>query len=169
MMNWHDLRDGIESLRESVMEGWERMRRNAASALTRFRPGAQSNLPLRNEIDDAGWLPQSAWSLLGGDVFEDDRRVVVRIEAPGMNREDMDIEVFDDHLEVRGEKRFDSEQNAGRWRLLQCAYGRFERSIALPAAVRADEARATYRRGVLRIELPKREPGRLRVRHIPVN
>jgi HSP20 family protein len=45
---------------------------------------------------------------------------------------------------------------------VQCAYGRFRRAVPLPAAVRADKAEATYRAGVLRVELRKSEPGRTR-------
>jgi HSP20 family protein len=44
--------------------------------------------------------------MLGGEVFEDDRRLVVRNEIPGMSKQDFDIEVIDDVLVVRGEKRF---------------------------------------------------------------
>jgi HSP20 family protein len=98
--------------------------------------------------------------MLGGDVFEDDRRLVVRIEIPGMSKRDFDIEVLDDVLVVRGEKRFESESGEGRWRVLQCAYGSFLRSVPLPAKVRSDQAKATYQDGVLRIELPKVEPGK---------
>ena len=46
----------------------------------------------------------------------------------------------------------------GRWRMVQCAYGSFQRTFALPAPVKADDAKATYRNGVLRIELRKLHP-----------
>jgi HSP20 family protein len=96
--------------------------------------------------------------MLGGDVFEDDQRVVVRVELPGMDKDDIDISVQDDALVVRGEKRFEREQGAGRYRVLQCAYGSFRRTFALHAPVDADRAQASYRNGVLRIELPKAAP-----------
>jgi HSP20 family protein len=95
--------------------------------------------------------------MIGGDVFEDDSRVMVRLEVPGMERKDFHIEVLDDTLTVRGEKRFEREATEGRWRMLQCAYGSFHRSVQLPSPVKSEEARATYRDGVLRIELPKAE------------
>ena len=164
-MKMQDIRQGFGSLWESVTEGWDRLRRSAAGALTRFRPGDKSNLPARDEVDDALYLPDTGWAMIGGDVFEDERRVVVRLEAPGMDRDDFDIEVFGDTLVVRGEKRFERESTEGRWRVLQCAY---HRSVPLPAAVNGDEARATYRNGVLRIELPKRQASKPRVVQIPV-
>lgn len=159
-MKVNELKSGFGSLWDSMAEGWQRLRESAAQALTRFKPGTKSNLPARAEVDDATWLPSHGWSMLGGDVFEDERRLVVRLEIPGMAKEDFDIEVLDDALIVRGEKRFEREATEGRWRVLQCAYGSFSRTVPLPVAVRPGEARATYRDGVLRIELPKAEPGR---------
>jgi len=106
--------------------------------------------------------------MLGGDAFEDDERVVVRLEAPGMERDDFDVQVVGDALVVRGEKKFERESTEGRWRVLQCAYGSFHRSVPLPAAVRADAAQASYRNGVLRVELPKREPAAPPSRRIAV-
>lgn len=155
-----DIRHGFGSLWDSVAEGWQRLRESAAGALTRFRPSEKSNLPARGDIDDASYLPANGWSMLGGDVFEDEQRLIVRLEVPGVSKQDFDIEVLDDVLVVRGEKRFEREATSGRWRVLQCAYGSFLRSVPLPVPVRADKANATYRDGVLRIELPKLEPGK---------
>jgi len=161
-MKMNELKEGFGALWDSVAEGWQRLRDSAAGALTRFRPGESSNLPARAQVDDSGYLPSQGWSLLGGDVFEDERRLIVRIEVPGMAKEDFDIEVRDDTLIVHGEKRFEREATEGRWRLLQCAYGSFSRSEPLLVAVRPDKAQARYRDGVLRIELPKVEAGRPR-------
>jgi HSP20 family protein len=155
-----EIRQGFSSWWGSVAEGWQRLRESAAGALTRFRPGEKSDLPARGDVDDEFYLPSQGWSMLGGDVFEDDRRLLVRLEIPGMAKPDFDIEVLDDVLVVRGDKRFERESTQGRYRVLQCAYGSFTRAVPLPAAVRADKASATYRDGVLRIELPKVEPGR---------
>lgn len=151
---------------DKVQEGWSRLRSSAAGALTRFKPGHETRLPAAADIDIPGMPSFHGWGLVGGDVFEDDKRVVVRLELPGMERKDLDIRVSDDHLVVRGEKRFDSEATQGRWRVVQCAYGEFERAVPLPAAVKGDSARAVYRDGVLKIELPKARPGQ--PRSIPV-
>ncbi|WP_119287688.1 Hsp20/alpha crystallin family protein [Azohydromonas sediminis] len=167
-MKMSDIRQSFGSLWDTVAEGWDRLRERAAGALTRYRPGAKSNLPARDEIDDASYVPTAGWAMLGGDVFEDERRVVVRLEVPGMDKRDFDIEVFGDTLVVRGEKRFEREDTEGRWRVLQCAYGAFQRQVPLPVPVKGDEARATYRNGVLRIELPKRQPSKPRVVQIRV-
>jgi HSP20 family protein len=98
---------------------------------------------------------------MAADVFDDADRLIVRIEAPGMRREDFDVELNGDVLTVRGEKRIDHEAGEGRWRVVQCAYGSFRRDVVLPVSVKADKPRASYRDGVLRIELPKSDEARV--------
>jgi HSP20 family protein len=154
-MKLDDLKQGFSSFLDSMAEGWHHLRQSASSALTGFRPGQQTNLPQRSDVDDAFYLPSIGWSMLGGDVFEDDKRVVVRVEVPGMDKNDLDVEVQGNALVVRGEKRFEREASEGRYRILQCAYGNFRRVVPLPVAVVADQAKASYRNGVLRVELPK--------------
>jgi HSP20 family protein len=170
-MTLQGLKQGATSLwdtvADSVAEGWQRVRQQATGALTRFKPD-EHRLPARGQVDDEWFLPSHGWSMLGGDVFEDDKRLVVRVEVPGMEKDDLDVHVADGNLVVRGEKRFEHESTEGRWRVLQCAYGSFNRVVPLPAAVRADEARARYHNGVLKIELPKAEPGRPKALSIKV-
>ena len=158
-MKLDELKQSFNSLWDSVADGWQRLRASAAGALTRFKPGEDARLPAKGEVDDDAYLPSHGWSMLGGDVFEDDRRLVVRLEVPGMEKEDFAIEVRDDALIVRGEKHFEREGTEGRWRVLQCAYGSFRRVVPLPVPVLADKAGASYRNGVLKIELPKATPG----------
>jgi HSP20 family protein len=89
-------------------------------------------------------------------VREEDTQVVVRLEAPGMEREDFDISVVQGRtLVVRGEKRVEREESRGRYHVIESAFGLFERVIALPVEVSDDGARARYRRGVLTVTLPK--------------
>ena len=170
-MTIDELRQGFgtfRQLRDSVAGGWERLRRKAAGALTRFKPGQPTALPPQGDIDDPTFGSGPLWAMVGGDVFEDAKRIVVRLEAPGMARQDFELEVLGETLVVKGEKRFQRESSEGRWRVVQCAYGSFQRVVPLPAGVQADQARATYRDGVLRIELPKRTPGAPGARAIPV-
>ena len=167
-MKVDDLKQGVETLWGKLEQGFGHLRQSAAGALTRFRPGLQTQMPPAADIDVPGVLTAPGWGLVGGDVFEDEGRVVVRLELPGMDRQDFELLFEGDALLVRGEKRFERESTEGRWRVLQCAYGMFHRSVPLPAAVDSDGARATYRNGVLRVELPKREPSRPRAVQIRV-
>lgn len=145
---------------ESLAEGWRHITQFASGALTRFRAGEKTQLPDQADIDDPSFLPTRSWAVIGGDMFEDDQRIVVRLEVPGVDKSDLSIEVRGDTLVVSGEKRFEREATEGRWRVMQCAYGAFHRAVPLPEAVRSEKAKATYRNGVLRIELPKAHPGK---------
>lgn len=168
-MRFDDLKENMGAWWDSVAEGWRHLWNSARNALTRFRPSEKTNLPKAAEVEDHSFLPTLGWAMLGGEVFEDENRVVVRVEIPGMDKADLDIQVRDRDLLIAGEKRFASESTSGCWHTLECAYGSFSRVIPLPTAVKSEAARATYRDGVLRVELPKRFPGSRSTRSIPVD
>lgn len=150
---------------ESLAEGWQNLRERAGQALTRFRP-----LGTRGDLDT--WEDQvirhsADWGLLATEVQEDDHALTVRLEVPGMESENFDIDVVDNHLVVRGEKRVQQEQRQGRYHVMECAYGAFERAIPLPVEVDGNNASASYRRGVLTVRLPKE--AHAKTRRIPVD
>jgi HSP20 family protein len=159
------LKQGADQAWESLAEGWRDLSARASGALTRFRP-APSPSPgtsaHKAATPDQGPLPFGGWAFIASDVFDDDDKVVVRLEAPGMRREDFNIELQGDTLTVWGEKRSDREVSRGRYSVVQCVYGSFRRDVALPVAVKVDKTKATYRDGVLRIELPKSDGARAR-------
>ncbi len=160
MQTLSELRQGMEELWGSVAEGWRHLRERMSGALTRFkRHGSE---------DDNLYLASSNWALLAGDVYEDEHKIVVRLEVPGLEKGDFHIQVSGDTLIVSGEKRFEREASEGRYRISQCAYGSFQRAIALPGPVIVEDARASYKRGVLKIELPKAEAARRRTIDIKV-
>lgn len=159
-MKLESLKEGLSSVWDNVSDGWRHLTQSAAGAITRFRPGEHANLPIQDEVDDEGYQPGRGWAMLGGDVFEDDDRLVVRLEIPGMEKDDINISVRDDALVVSGEKHFAREETEGRWRVMQCAYGSFRRVVPLSMPVLADQAQASYKRGVLRVSLPKAAPGK---------
>jgi HSP20 family protein len=164
MSTLNQLRDSLGRTWENLTEGWHKLRESAEHAMTRF-------LPLSKRQDLETWEDQvirhsADWGLLAAEVQEDEDRVVVRLEVAGMDRDDFDIDVVDDYLVVRGEKRVEKDRHQGRFHVMECAYGSFERAVALPAAVDGNAAEARYKRGVLSISLPKHE--RARRRRIPV-
>jgi len=165
MERFSDLKQGLQQAWHSVNDGWRQLMGRTSDALTRFAPSTRKSLPKPsqdNDGDDAVVAAPVAtsgnWGLLAGDVFEDDEKLVVRLEVPGMRREDFDLEVRSDLLVVRGEKRLEEEHREGHYRVRQCAYGHFHRTFPLPVAVDTDHANAQYDSGVLRVELPKRSP-----------
>ncbi len=153
------IRQGADQAWESLSEGWRELSARASGALTRFRPVAA---PGKSTAAEDPLPSLRSWAFIAADVFDDDDKVVVRIEAPGMRREDFNVEVKGDVLTVRGEKRLAHESTSGRYRMVQCAYGRFRRDVTLPVSVNVDKTMASYRDGVLRIELPKSEGARAR-------
>ena len=87
----------------------------------------------------------------------DDDEVKIDIEVPGMEATDFEIRIEDHVLVVRGEKKVQRERVAGRYHVMERAYGAFERAVRLPVSVRQSEAKARYERGVLHITLPHLE------------
>ncbi|HEX6363383.1 MAG TPA: Hsp20/alpha crystallin family protein [Albitalea sp.] len=157
MARLDQVRQGLEHALESLAEGWRELSQRATGALTRFKPAPAGTAGEGAAPADDDLPMLSGWAFLAADVFEDDDKVVVRLEAPGMRREDFHVEIDGDVLTVRGEKRFERETGSGRYRVVQCAYGHFRREVGLPVHVQVDKTRASYRDGVLRIELPKAE------------
>lgn len=163
------LKHGADHAWESMAEGWRELSSRASSALTRFRPtlaAGSASQPDAPAPQEEGGLPFGGWAFMASDVFDDDDKVIVRIEAPGMHREDFHIELRGATLTVWGEKQSDREVTHGRYSVVQCAYGHFRREVNLPTPVKAAETTASYRDGVLRIELPKAEGAR--ARHIAI-
>jgi len=155
------IRQGADQAWESLSEGWSELSSHASGALTRFWPAPPS--PARSAAaPHRTGLRMSGWAFLAADVFESADQVIVRIEAPGMQREDFNVALDGDVLTVWGEKRIDREVAEGQWRVVQSAYGNFRRDVPLPAAVQADKTKASYRDGVLRIVLPKSDASRPR-------
>ena len=166
------LKQGADQAWESLAEGWRELSTRASGALTRLRPApiaGRVTPPRTTSAPDEGLLPLGGWAFMASDVFDHDDKVVVRIEAPGLHREDFNIELQGDTLTVWGEKRSDREVGRGRYSVVQCAYGSFRRDVALPVAVKADKSKATYRDGVLRIELAKADGARARRIEVKTN
>jgi HSP20 family protein len=89
------------------------------------------------------------------DVEETEDSIVIRAEVPGMKREDIKISVTGDTLTISGERRRETETKGKSFHRVERAYGRFARSVTLPADVEADKTSATYKAGVLELTLPK--------------
>ena len=155
-----ELQRGLNRAWHSLSEGWNQLRDRAAHAITRFNPvRREGNV---ESAEDVGVLRGARWSVLAADVQDRGDDLVVRLEVPGMEADDFDISVIEDHLVVRGEKRLQREQTEGDYHIRECAYGAFERIVPLPVGVDQDRAKAQYRRGVLAITLPKASHARRR-------
>ena len=91
------------------------------------------------------------------DAFEDKDKYIVSLELPGLKREDIAVTVHDGVLTITGERKSDAEAKTGTVHRSERAYGRFTRSVSLPPTAKADQVAASYKDGLLQIELPKAE------------
>ncbi len=159
MSTLEQIRHGLSRTGDSLGEGWQALRRHAVQALTRFTPRRRGDA--LETAEEQLMAHAARWSVLPAEVQESDDEVVVRIEIPGMEKDSFDIAVTEGrYLTVRGEKRLQREERRGRYHVMECAYGGFERAVVLPAAVDDSGARASYRRGVLQVVLPKVRGGK---------
>jgi HSP20 family protein len=90
------------------------------------------------------------------DVYEDEHNVTLKIEIPGIDEKDLDIRVENNTLTVHGERKFEKEEKEENYRRVERQYGSFTRSFTLPTTVDADQVKADYEKGVLKISLPKK-------------
>ena len=91
------------------------------------------------------------------DVQETDKEIIITAELPGMNKEDIEVNVTQDRIEITAQKKEESQEEKEGMKTYGRRYAGFFRSVPLPGMVKADDAKATYKNGVLEITLPKRE------------
>ncbi|MEQ8834201.1 MAG: Hsp20/alpha crystallin family protein [Miltoncostaeaceae bacterium] len=136
-------------------------------ALVRFDPFREITT-LREDMNrlfsrTLGDAPEAAstWSP-AVDIFDAPEAIVLKAELPGLDAGDIQIEVDDNVLTLRGERRFEDRVEEGRYHRVERAYGAFQRTITLPQNVRADAITANVERGVLEVRVPKAEEARPR-------
>jgi HSP20 family protein len=97
------------------------------------------------------------------DITEDDGNYVVTAELPGVKREDVNVELEEDVLTIRGEKRSEREEKKEKRRFVERSYGTFSRSFTLPANADPDRVSAGFKDGVLTVTIAKRPETKPRV------
>ena len=91
------------------------------------------------------------------DLYEDKENFVLKAELPGVNKEDVNVSIQDGCLSISGERKTESKTEDAEVRHTERFFGRFQRTISLPATVVADKVKAQYKDGMLTITLPKTE------------
>jgi HSP20 family protein len=107
----------------------------------------------RGETFGLGEVSPRMWSP-AIEVFERDNKFIVRADLPGLKREDVKIEVTHDELTIEGERKFEKEEKKEGFYRTERSYGTFFRRIVVPEHVKAEEAVANFKNGVLEIEMP---------------
>lgn len=97
------------------------------------------------------------------DVMETEREIRVSVEMPGLKRDNIDIDIENNVLTIRGEKRDErTEGEEGKYHIAERRYGTFARSFVLPRDVDAENIQARFEDGVLQVSIPKSERARRR-------
>jgi len=118
----------------------DRMNKIIENAMSRSQYGGSG---------DAGtWSPAV-------DIYETPERFVVTAELPGLSPGEIEVRVSGNTLTIRGERNLEKGIQQENYHRIERAYGAFSRSFPLPAGVKASEARAEYRLGILHVEMPK--------------
>jgi HSP20 family protein len=95
----------------------------------------------------ASWSPQV-------EVFERNKQLVIRTDLPGLTKDDINVDITDDLLVIRGERKSEREEDEAGYYRSERSYGTFYRRIPLPRGVNAENATAEFRNGVLEISMP---------------
>jgi|PlaIllAssembly_1097288.scaffolds.fasta_scaffold05637_2 HSP20 family protein len=97
-----------------------------------------------------------AWSP-AVDMFEKDDKFVIKAELPGLDKKDVNVDLQNGVLTLKGERKHESEVKEENFYRREMSYGKFMRSFRLPADVDADKIRAEFQNGLLTVEVPKPE------------
>jgi len=116
-----------------------------------FRTGVDTS-PLRSSGKSLvqGFRP-------GVNVEEDEEKILVTLEVPGMTEDNFDVSINDEYLTIRGEKKEDYEEQEGKSQVIGRSYGSFTRHLPLRAGIDHDKVDASIKNGLLTITLPKSE------------
>ncbi|MCB2081683.1 MAG: Hsp20/alpha crystallin family protein [Rickettsiales bacterium] len=90
------------------------------------------------------------------DIIENDKSFKVEVELPGMKEDDVEVTINDSYLTIRGEKKESKEDKSENYVRRERYYGSYQRTVALPETVNTDKAKATFKKGVLWVEIPKK-------------
>jgi HSP20 family protein len=101
------------------------------------------------ELATAGFVPPV-------DIYEDEHKLVLKLEIPGMRQEDLDVRMENQTLTVKGERSFQSEGKEENFHRVERRYGSFYRAFTVPSTIDPDSIKAEYDAGILRLELDKK-------------
>ena len=135
------------------------------TVLTRWQPFREfatlqdrMNRLFRDSFNDVGRDESLSTSTFSPavDVYEDEHKVTLKIEVPGIEEKDIDVRVENNTLTVHGERTIEKEEKEENYRRVERQYGAFTRTFTLPQTVDTDNVSANYDKGVLKISLPKK-------------
>lgn len=137
----------------------DNFRREVESMMSRFFGAGSAFFPLETAAQRTGFpsLDMTGAVSPAIDINETDAAIVLTAELPGLSEDDVEIELKDRHLTLRGEKSV-VRDDTGDLRISERSYGSFARRMALPDTVDVEKISAEFDKGVLHITMPKTEP-----------
>ena len=129
---------------QSARQGFAALRQEMEDLLTR----------MWGDHEGSWWSGDFSPSL---DLAETDNAFEIRVDVPGMESKDIDVEVNGNIVTIRGDRKEEKEEKGKNFRRVERRHGTFSRSLTLPSNVNEDEVAAAYTNGVLTVTLPKRE------------
>jgi HSP20 family protein len=106
--------------------------------------------------DYNGETAPSAGFVPAVDIYEDNQKVVLKLEVPGVEEKDLDVRVENNKLTVKGERKFETEEKEENFHRIERRFGSFQRAFTLPTTVDTENVAASYNAGVLKLELKKK-------------
>ena len=103
------------------------------------------------------------------NVEERGNELVITVEAPGVNKDDVEVLTGDNSITIRGQKRQETQDQNPNYHRVERSFGSFERTVVLPVEVDADKAEANFKDGILEIKLPKSGKAKESFKKIPVS
>lgn len=91
------------------------------------------------------------------DIIDRDKELLIRAELPGVDKKDLNISMTDNTITIKASTRYEEKDEKGDYYRTEIAQGHFSRTISLPAEVDIDQAKTTFKDGVLELSVPKRE------------
>ena len=102
------------------------------------------------------------------DLYEEKDDVVAKVELPGMAKDDIEVELTEHLLTIKGEKKKEEEVKEEDYYRCERAYGSFSRSVELPSEVQSDKAKASFKDGILEVRVPKTEEAKRKIKKVKV-
>ena len=130
-----------------------------------FREVASFNSLFRNFTEGDSALTTASF-IPAVDIYEDDKKVVLKLEVPGIEEKDLDVSVENHTLTVKGERKFTAEEKQDNFHRIERRYGSFYRAFTLPNTVDTESVSANYNAGILKLELtkkPEAQPRQIKV------
>jgi HSP20 family protein len=171
---FHDVRSaGIAQAKETIVETKTPTKGTIMKLIQYQRPGlvwpTLGRLAgLQDELDRLFESPMTGWAP-ALDVQEDKDNFTIKVELPGLKREDIEVSLQEGALVISGERNAEKIGEGTEVHRQERFYGKFQRALTLPAPVAADKVKAAYRDGVLTVTLPKAEEAKPKQIDVSVN